>query len=187
MVRFYRILFCLGFLLVAASFRSGAVHSQDFPYVVPQAPEFDGRGNQVDAQPGYPESPRKRSKHRPDSYSTNDQADFRSVRPYNPQESSVPAAAVRPSMPAHVPPPRYESPPAQGPPVASIPQQPPAAAQQRPDCSRYPIMIAQARSDQEMQIAARMFLTCLLQTGWNMDQAKAQVIRTIETTYRVAR
>jgi hypothetical protein len=183
MVRFCRILLCLGFLLLAASFQSGADHSQDFPYAVPQAPEFDGRGNQIDAQPGYSEGARKRSRHRPDYYSPNDQADFRSVRPYNPQESPVPAAAVRPS----IPPQGYESPPPQSAPVASIPQQPPAAAQQRPDCSRYPIMIAQARSEQEMQTAARMFLTCLLQTGWNMDQAKAQVIRTIETTYRMAR
>jgi hypothetical protein len=187
MVRFYRILLCLGFLVLVASFQSSAVHSQDFPYIVPQAPEFDGRGNQVDAQPGYPEGPRKRSRHRPDSYSANDQADFRSVRPYNPQEPSVPAAAVRPSMPANVPPPRYESPPPQSAPVASIPQQPPAAAQQRPDCSRYPMMIAQARSDQEMQMAARMFLTCLMQSGWPMEQAKDHVVKTIESTYRIAR
>jgi len=204
MMRSHRILLCLGILLLLGCFQDDAVHSQDFPYVVPQAPEFDGEGSQVDSQPGYPDVPRKRSKRRADSYSSNGQTDVRSIRPYVPQETQVPAAVVRspnepmstpgqgygtPSArsPMSTPGQGYGSPPTQTPPVASVPSQSPAQSQQRPDCSRYPMMIAQARSEQEMQNAARMYLTCLLQSGWSMEQARQHVITTVETTYRAGR
>jgi len=59
--------------------------------------------------------------------------------------------------------------------------------QDRPDCSQFPMMIARARSEPEMQMTARQYLTCLLKIGWNMEQARAQVISTIESTYRLAR
>ncbi len=199
-----KILFCLGLLLLAASFQGGSVYSQDFPYAVPQAPEFDGEGNQADSQAGYPEVPRKRSKRRAESFSPNGQTDVRTVRPYVPQEPQVPAAAARPSYdPTSMPGQGYGSPPARSPmsttgqgygnrptqpsPVASVAAQQPSQAQQRPDCSAYPMMIAQARSEQEMQNAARMYLTCLLQIGWSMEQARQHVITTIETTYRAGR
>jgi hypothetical protein len=188
MMRSHRILLCLGILLLLGCFQDDAVHSQDFPYVVPQAPEFDGQGSQVDSLSAYPDAPRKRSKRRADSYSSNGQTDVRSIRPYVPQETQAPATSVRaPNGPVSAPAQGYGSPPPQTAPIAAVPSQPPAQAQQRPDCSRFPMMIAQARSEQEMQNAARMYLTCLLHSGWSMEQARQHVITTVEATYRAAR
>ncbi len=48
-------------------------------------------------------------------------------------------------------------------------------------------MIAQARSQAEMQMTARQFLTCLMQSGWNPDQAKQHVISVIESSSRTSR
>ncbi|MFH0824021.1 MAG: hypothetical protein V2B18_14820 [Pseudomonadota bacterium] len=65
----------------------------------------------------------------------------------------------------------------------------PAAAQQpqaKPDCSTFPVRLAGVKSEAEMQAVSREFLTCLLQTGWNMEQAREYVIRTIESTFGVA-
>jgi hypothetical protein len=48
-------------------------------------------------------------------------------------------------------------------------------------------MIAQARSEAEMQITARYYLTCLMQNGVPMENAKAQVIQTVEAVLRANR
>jgi hypothetical protein len=45
-------------------------------------------------------------------------------------------------------------------------------------------MIAHARSEAEMRTAARLYLTCLMQNGWNLAQAKKHVISLIETARR---
>ena len=80
-----------------------------------------------------------------------------------------------------------QAPPPRTPAPSAPPQQPVTANQGRPDCSSYPMMIAQARSETEMRAVAQMYLTCLLKSGWNMEQARSHVITTIESTYRLAR
>ncbi len=49
------------------------------------------------------------------------------------------------------------------------------------------MMIAKARNENEMRRMARQYLTCLMQNGWNSEQARQQVINTIETAYRYTR
>jgi hypothetical protein len=58
---------------------------------------------------------------------------------------------------------------------------------QQLDCSHYPIKIANARTQVEMQQIARYFLTCLMQNGWSQKQATEYVINTIESTFKVGR
>ncbi len=70
---------------------------------------------------------------------------------------------------------------------ASPPGPPPGQVQQRPDCTRYTMIIAHASSQQEMREAAREYLTCLLQSGWDMETARKQVISVIETSYTYMR
>jgi hypothetical protein len=38
-----------------------------------------------------------------------------------------------------------------------------------------------------MREVSKQYLTCLLMNGWNIEQARNQVIATIESTYRLAR
>jgi len=186
---------CLGLVLIIGMFQEPCLLAQDFPYSVPQAPEFDRQGNHVESAPTDPYVPRKRSK-RHSEYPRN-QADLRAVRPYVPNGSEPMAA---PPQPRHEAPqtgyaarpaqthPNHVQPTSPPPSVTSAPaRQVPAAAQGRPDCSRYPMMIAQARSEPEMRALAQMYLTCLLKSGWNMEQARNHVIMTIESTYRLAR
>jgi hypothetical protein len=186
--------------------------AQDFPYSVPQAPEFDDRGNHVEPDPADTYAPRKRSKRRSENAQPDNQTDLRTVRPYasnGPQSAMTPPKprpevpitgyAARPArnepgydfQPAPTRPPAASAPPSSvsaPPPVAAAPpQRPIAATQGRPDCSRFPMIIAQARSEAEMRATAQMYLTCLLKNGWNMDQARNHVIMTIETTFRAAR
>jgi hypothetical protein len=163
--------------------------AQDFPYAVPQAPEFDTGGGVLPpalAEEPVPEpkfqqpqpSQRKRSRS-----STEHKTDYRTVRPYVPQDTQPPAPSY-----SQVPQPPISSPPQMGnPAVASTPPGPPPQMQQRLDCSKFPMLIAQAKSDQEMQWTARLYLTCLVRSGWNEEQAKQQVVNTIESTYRLAR
>jgi hypothetical protein len=186
------IFFCLGFLLITGMFRESGLLAQDFPYSVPQAPEFDRRGNHIESAPGDNYAPRKRSRSHSKHRSHSNETNLSSVRPYSPN-GPQPMVAPPQHYPA-APPPGYAARPAptpspqhtqtRHPPVA---KHPPAATQGRPDCSRYPMMIAQARSDAEMRGAAQMYLTCLLNSGWNMEQARNHVIMTIETTYRAGR
>jgi hypothetical protein len=177
----------LGALLVIALGSLQAARSQDFPYSVPQAPEFDDRGNAVDSRDADSSAPRARSRRQGSMQSADTGVDYRTVRPYapqpGPQQISVPAAPSVGPIPFR--------PSAQGPgpqPSESGPgAPPPPQAQAMPDCSHFPQIIAQSRSEQDMQVAAREYLTCLLQSGWNMELAKKHVIGTIETTYRLAR
>ncbi len=185
-------LFCLGCFLIIGIFQEPRSLAQDFPYSVPQAPEFDRRGNHIESGPESEDNyaPPKRSRHHSRHRSHDDQADLRSVRPYAPNGPQPMAAPPQPH-PA-VPPTSYAARQApqprqiQTPPPQSAPQ-PPPTPQGRPDCSRYPMMIAQARSEGEMRAVAQMYLSCLLKSGWNMEQARNHVIMTIETTYRAGR
>ena len=185
------ILSCLGFLLIIGVFQEKRSLAQDFPYSVPQAPEFDRRGNHVESEPADNYAPRTRSRRQAEHHLSGNGEDLRSVRRYAPNGSQPMAAP--PSQPA-VPPAGYAARPAPAPPPQQIQtppppaaQYPPAANQGRPDCSGYPMMIAQARSEAEMRGVAQMYLTCLLKSGWTIDQAKNHVIMTIETTYRAGR
>jgi hypothetical protein len=175
------------------------VFGQDFPYSVPQAPEFDERGGSrsFDVAPRPDAAPRSRSRQQPEQ----EQVDYRSVRPYVPQESApipqqpyqengVRAPRINPApvnpyeasqQVRHVP-----QQPAPMRPPANV-RQPQPQQEQRPDCSMYPMMIAQSKSESEMQMIARQYLTCLMKTGWNQDQAKQHVISTIESTFRLTR
>ncbi len=67
--------------------------AQDFPYSVPQAPEFDDRGNHIEPEPADTYAPRKRSKRRSEYIEQDNQTDLRSVRPYAP---NGPKSAVAP-------------------------------------------------------------------------------------------
>jgi hypothetical protein len=215
MVRVGIVLFALGLALGVAQ----CCVAQDFPYSVPQAPEFEYRGNPAAASSGTnaDRRPTKRSHHsRPQM--EDEPIDYRSVRPYAPQDGQPPQPVRRSRPDLASPAPRYATPapegygppqdirsvpvtpegygpapirapasampaPAQRPPAAGMPA--PVQQEERPDCSVYPMIIARSRSDPEMQMAARQYLSCLLKTGWNMDQARMQVISTIESTYRL--
>ena len=181
---------CLVFLLISGVFQEKRSLAQDFPYSVPQAPEFDRRGNHIESEPADNYTPRPRSGRNSEHNSSGNEEDLRSVRPYAPNGSQPMVAP--PSQPA-APPAGYATRPAPAPspqqiqtPPPPAAQYPPAASQGRPDCSRFPMMIAQARSEAEMRGVAQMYLTCLLKSGWTMDQAKQHVITTIESTYRLA-
>ncbi len=204
MVKFNLVFFWIA-LFIVGLFPESNLLAQDFPYSVPKAPEFDDRGNNVEPEPTDTYVPRKRSKHRVEYAEQENQTDLRTVRPYssNGPKSAAAPPQPRPGGPAtgyaarparnepgydFQPPPPPPPAPSAPPPVASAPpQQPVAATQGRPDCSRFPMMIAQARSEAEMRATAQMYLTCLLKSGWNMDQARNHVIMTIETTFRAAR
>jgi len=166
------------------------VLAQDFPYAVPQAPEFDGTGNPMRAEPReQPYSNRKSQSYRPGSVENAAPVNYPSDRSYVRQE-----AAPRAPEPTAAPPVSgYPAPPPRVPTQAAArpQQQPPAPqrpqVQERSDCSQFPMLIARSQSDAEMQITSRRYLTCLLENGWNMDQARQQVINTIEAAYRPGR
>jgi hypothetical protein len=216
MVRAGIVLFALGLVLGVAQ---GGV-AQDFPYSVPQAPEFEYRGNST-GDPSGTSADRPSTKRSPHSrpQMEDEPVDYRSVRPYAPQDGQPPQRVRRSRPDSASPSPRYATPapegygppqdtrsapltpegygpapirtpaaamptPAQRPPTAAMPA--PTQPEERPDCSMYPMVIARSRSDPEMQMAARQYLSCLLKNGWNMDQARMQVISTIESTYRLS-
>ena len=185
------ILLCLGFLLIVGMFQGPGLLAQDFPYSVPQAPEFDRGGNHVESAPADNYAPRRRSRRHSRHHSHSNETDLRSVRPYAPNRPQPMVAPPQP-YPA-VPPAGYAARPAPAPSPHHTQTHPPPLAQQppttqgRPDCSRYPTMIAQARSEPEMRATAQMFLTCLLKSGLSMEQARNYVIMTIETNYRAGR
>jgi len=182
---------------------SAQIRAQEFPYVAPLAPEFDGRGNLVR------ESSRPRQ-----NLSSSVQSRFSSQAPVrlevpsslntaSTSQGTAPRPVVAPQIPGY----RGSNHSAPRPPQqASFPQSPdnrrtmtgPAplasnSTRQQPgpttrqDCSQFPMLIANSRSESEMQMIARQYLTCLIQTGWNTDQARQHVISTIESTYRLAR
>jgi len=197
--------FSIILMALILGFSSAAV-AQDFPYSVPQAPEFDDRGNTT-AAPSYATqdgSELKRQLRRQEE----DKTDYRTVRPYMPQDGEEQPVGRRQRQEIAAPnqrlvAPKTENyrPPQDNPSVQVNPEaynqtpvrtpavarQAPAKAEERLDCTMFPMIIAQSRSDPEMQNAARHYLTCLLKSGWNMEQARAQVISTIESTYKLTR
>jgi hypothetical protein len=189
MIRFGMVALLAGALFLAGAFVSKGVVAQDFPYSVPQAPEFDNRGNHVES--GSSETPD--AEYRPRSRSSSRQHEndpqYGEVKPYSPQDAPpVQSRRRAPRVQAYTPPPAGPPGPAGPPTMASNhPPGPPPQMQERPDCSPYPMMIARAQSEPDMQMIARQYLTCLLKSGWTMDRARAQVINTIESTFRLAR
>lgn len=192
--------------------------AQEFPYLAPEAPEFDQRGMYVGSgraeepertgpAPTLSAPPAKPARNNRASTFQHVPSNGSAVGPigrsapraptFGSRSRSVPDRNIRRRRPApHYAPPRPRPP--QGPsrqytgrgripPVASTPGTVPGAVQQAGDCSQYPMMIAQARSEGAMRIAARQYLTCLLRNGWSMAQAKKHVISVIETSYRYLR
>jgi hypothetical protein len=170
----------VGFVVLCSALPGDA---QVFPYSAPQAPEFDQNGNPM--PPGRVESvqPDPQAGSQPQqNVAPRDQVDYRSVRPYAPQDQASASPGSRRSKRAsnqgqYIPPNRAV------PSSAVPPPQPQAGA--RPDCSQFPMLIARSQSEAEMQMTAKRYLACLLQNGWQMDQAKQQVIATIEGTFRL--
>lgn len=176
--------FFLALLGVGAFDHAG---SQDFPYLAPAAPEFDNSGHQTRGPaksnneqtigpkitPLTPEAIRNFGFAPP----SQDHADQDSSKPPSTKHSAPSNTQSRPSVRQDT------SKPTPGPGQNRGPAQQP----RRVDCSQYPAMIANARSEAEMQITARYYLTCLLQDGWPMENARAQVIQTIEAVMRANR
>ncbi len=167
---------------------------QNFPFMVPEAPEFDS----PDSMEKPPSSSRPIDQNKPfrsNSGNLKPQFEVGSMMPSNVPEAPVSnndySASYRPG-PVRTPAAEtQQAPPAMAQPqkpVASIPPQG-SATGMRPqtDCSEFPMLIARSKSDMEMQMTSRHYLTCLMQGGWSMEQARDQVIRTIETAYRPGR
>jgi hypothetical protein len=182
MIRLGMIVLLTGILFLAGAFVSQSVVAQDFPYSVPQAPEFDHRGNYV--EPGSIDETDGGHRRRSRAYSRSNGNELRygEAKPYAADAPPVRSRRHAPRVRGYVPPPP-------GPPTvaSNLPSAPPPQMQQRPDCSQYPMMIARAQNEPAMQMIARQYLTCLLKSGWTMDQARQHVINTIESTYRLAR
>ncbi len=205
MVRAFVVMFALGLILGMAY----TVAAQDFPYSVPQAPEFDDRGNPGAAySSGTPDRAARRDNY-PRQQPEEEKVDYRSVRPYVPEEGQYQPPARVPRQDGASPAqrnasPRYNNyappqntgpapvvnPEAYGPAPVRTPavaRPAPPQPQERSDCTVYPMIIAQSKSEPEMQMAAKRYLGCLVQNGWNMEQARMHVISTIESTYRLTR
>ena len=179
-------------LMIAMS--GGPCAAQDFPYMVPEAPEFDSSGSVGKAPaPSGPADQKKTFQSNPGVFKPK----FETGAMIPAQVPEAPLSGNENySQPLRSGPVRgpgiegqHGSPPApQQRPVASVPQQGTGtAARPQSDCSEFPMLIARSRSDTEMQMTARHYLTCLIQGGWTMEQARDQVIRTIETAYRPGR
>jgi hypothetical protein len=182
MVRRYGMQILAGFLLISGGVFCGEAFSQSFPYSVPQAPEFDGRGNPKD-----PERQDAQTSPQPSGRSAAPLPDkkpsYREPKPYRPQPArALPSPPPQPAAPSG-----YAPKPAPPPAMASNPPMGPPQPQQAPDCSQFPMMIANARSEQEMQMTARLYLTCLMKTGWSQAQATQHVMTTVERVYKASR
>lgn len=185
----------MAILFVAAFFVWGdQCFGQNFPFMVPEAPEFDS----PDSMEKPPSSSRPIDQNKPlrsNPGNLKPQFEVGSMMPSNVPEAPVSnndySASYRPG-PVRTPAAEtQQAPPAMAQPqkpVASIPPQG-SATGMRPqtDCSEFPMLIARSKSDMEMQMTSRHYLTCLMQGGWSMEQARDQVIRTIETAYRPGR
>lgn len=155
--------------------------AQDFPYTVPKAPEFDRRGNYLGPGADPPPS-RERSSHDGNQERSSRGRDYyTAVRPYAPQAPAPKQGDAYASQRRRTPPPQRM------PASASSPAQMQPQMQQPPDCTGFPLAITRARSQGEMQMLARQYLTCLMKTGWPQEQARQQVIKTIESTYALTR
>ncbi len=168
------------------------VEPQDFPYLAPVAPEFDGGAPQMrgpgKSQPQTRVGPKiapvtpeimRNFGFGPSTESPEEQVVSNPHAPSNYYPDST-ANGVKGS---HTPPRskvRREPSPVNAPTRQNSSVQQP----QQIDCSQYPKLIASARSEAEMQITARYYLTCLLKQGWVMEHARTQVIQTIEAAVR---
>lgn len=167
--------------------------AQDFPYLAPTAPEFDSATSASRGPSKNPNSQGIGPRISPVTPQTmkdfgfgpptdDTQEQVVSTPPVRPQNNHSTNGYPRSQTPA----PsnfRRDTPPAVGQshPVGPVQQRP------RVDCSQYPALIANARSEAEMQMTARYYLTCLLQGGVPVENARAQVIQTIEAALRVGR
>ncbi|MCL5124337.1 MAG: hypothetical protein M1511_07555 [Deltaproteobacteria bacterium] len=182
-----RILILL-FLVFVGFSPFNSVEPQDFPYLAPAAPELDNAGSPLKGPSKSGTQTGIGPKIAPFEPETLKNFGFGASN----QASEERAAANPPTRSNHRP-----TAPANGspkPPMRQEPQDMSTARRDAPvkqprtvDCSQYPMLIANARSQAEMQITARYYLTCLLQQGWLMENAKAQVIQTIESVTRGAR
>lgn len=167
----FEICVVLGLLLLFGLFEVNKTFAQGFPYEAPKAPEFDSQGHPMESSLQEPAPAKK-----PASTKSNAHRQLVNTRPVAPQ------AQIEPFQPRQPQVEQYQPPQPATPAVASTP--PPGAPPQQqatPDCSQFPALIARAQNQQEMQWYSRQFLTCLLNRGWRMEQAKEQVIRTIES------
>ncbi len=168
------------------------VEPQDFPYLAPVAPEFDGGVPQMrgpgKSQPQTGIGPKiapvtpetmKNFGFGPPSENAEEQVVSNPPSPLNYYPNPPANGGNRPPTPPR-PTVRREPPPV----AAPARQIPPVQQPQQIDCSQYPRLIASARSEAEMQITARYYLTCLLKQGWLMENARTQVIQTIEAALR---
>jgi hypothetical protein len=181
----------IGCLMILETAVTPPARGQDFPFLVPQAPEFNSRGQQTEprgpqnlAAP-YPEPRPQRGSPGPVN---RDMSTYRVRRPDIPPEPMTTGPTRRgtlqaaPQVAPQAPPQRPATPnPYSG--QSYLGQAPPP----RPDCSQYPMAIAQARTEEEMRMAARLYLTCLMENGWSQEQARNHVISVVETSYRHTR
>ena len=186
MILRYRVLIFL-FLTLLGVGAFDYVEPQDFPYLAPVAPEVDNGGSQLRG-PGKSNNDQKIGPRitpfEPEAIKnfgfgppTQDYEDPIVSKPPSTKQGTPSQSQPRPAM-------RQDAyPPSPGPKQNRAPTQQP----KRVDCSQYPVMIAQARSEAEMQITARYYLTCLMQNGVPMENAKAQVIQTVEAVLRANR
>jgi|GEM_PF-1167205 len=199
-----------GGVLVLATIMVSSALCQDFPYLVPEAPEFDSAGNLMrSATPSKAQRPRVETGARteapytaptfanpPKTQVSGEDQRFRSERREAPRTSyyngatreAVPAAVA--PAPRQAPAPRSQPNPNQVPhPQNAVggygPGQPPA--QQRPDCSEYIQRMTYARSEAEMQTAARYYLGCLMQTGLDQQSATRHVSSMVDSWYSANR
>jgi hypothetical protein len=192
MLRRRAVLVVVGTVFVLVTSQVPLTYSQVFPYMAPQAPEFDYQGRSLERTPAGNSYPENQSSvitpptpnWEPKNHSTK-RTRPQVAPPFDPTRRASPQAPEFGARPSRVP----YGPPPPGPaaPMATAPGPPPAAAPPRLDCSQYPALIAQARSEVEMRQQAIQYLTCLVKNGWDQNTAKNHVISVIETAYRSTR
>ena len=186
------VLVVLGALFIPATWQAPRTYAQVFPYMAPQAPEFDNQGRSMERKPDrnhYPENhssvitpPKPSWEPRNHLTTPTRPQEGPRVDPTRRVSPQAPEFGSRPNRAPYGPPP-----PGQAAPAATAPGPPPSAAQPRLDCSRYPMLIAQARSEEEMRSQAVQYLTCLVNNGWDQNMARNHVITVIESAYRSTR
>lgn len=175
-MKYGSLLFFVVAVIAALSIESPS-NAQVFPYSAPKAPEFDANGNYV--------PPGSRSQAVPASVPKaptvgNRQPARQATRPRAQAISRQPSQNQAPVAPQQGQMPMQRQAAYSGAPGVQQPRQ-------QNSCAQYPMQIMNARSEVEMRQIARYFLTCLMQQGWSQQQAKDQVVRTIESTFKVGR
>lgn len=149
--------------------------AQEFPYQAPRAPEFDSSGNYRSS--GAPQKKRIRTANRQTQPAPRSSRGRSAPKP-RPISPKPPGATYASHNSGPGPQPRAVT-------ASNRPAQrraPSAAA--RPSCSEYPARLANAKSQAEMQQIARYYMGCLMKNGWSQQQAKNQVITTIEGVFK---